>query len=282
LETNSSQQHDEDAGRLSVCHYYVDEAGDPNIFNKRGRVIIGSEGCSRYFLLGFLEVPNPQQLSNEMHALHQELLNDPYFKNVPSMQPANRKTAVAFHAKDDPPEVRREVFRLLQRYSELKFFAAVKDKEEELTYSYAQQRQNPTYRYNANQLYEFLIWRSFKGCLHKADEYHVYFASRGNKRRTQALMDALHIARQKSLRKNNGEPLGPIHVDVIPSKHHYTLQAVDYFCWALIRFFEKREDRYLEYLRPQFRMIVDLSDKRRTGAGMHYSQKRPLTLSSLP
>ena len=41
----------------SICHYYVDEAGDGTLFNARGKVIIGEEGCSRYFMLGILEVP---------------------------------------------------------------------------------------------------------------------------------------------------------------------------------------------------------------------------------
>jgi hypothetical protein len=40
-------------------------------------------------------------------------LADPYFKGVPSMQADAKKTALFFHAKDDLPEVRREVFRVL-------------------------------------------------------------------------------------------------------------------------------------------------------------------------
>jgi len=51
-----------------------------------------------------------------MNNLRQSLLADPYFKRVPSMQPAARKTALMFHAKDDVPEVRRDVFALLQKH----------------------------------------------------------------------------------------------------------------------------------------------------------------------
>ena len=32
-----------------VHHYFVDEAGDPSLFNAKGKVIVGTEGCSRYF-----------------------------------------------------------------------------------------------------------------------------------------------------------------------------------------------------------------------------------------
>jgi len=34
---------------------YFDEAGDGTLFNKHGRVIVGTEGCSRFFILGLVE-----------------------------------------------------------------------------------------------------------------------------------------------------------------------------------------------------------------------------------
>ena len=106
-------------------HYFVDEAGDPVLFDGKGRVLIGTEGCSRYFAVGLLDVADAAKLAAELDQLRAGLLADPYFKNVPSMQPEARKTALYFHAKDDLPEVRREVFKLLQRH-ELKFSAVAR------------------------------------------------------------------------------------------------------------------------------------------------------------
>lgn len=37
----------------------------------------------------------------------------PFLKAVPSMQLERKRTAIAFHAKDDCAEVRREVFKIL-------------------------------------------------------------------------------------------------------------------------------------------------------------------------
>ena len=31
-------------------YYFVDEAGDGNLFDAKGQAIIGTEGCSRYFI----------------------------------------------------------------------------------------------------------------------------------------------------------------------------------------------------------------------------------------
>ena len=98
----------------STRYYFVDEAGDGTLFNKKGRVIVGTEGCSRYFILGLVDISDPDGVGCKLQNLRARLLEDPYFKGVPSMQPEAGKTAVAFHAKDDLPEVRREVFSLLR------------------------------------------------------------------------------------------------------------------------------------------------------------------------
>jgi hypothetical protein len=73
----------------SVRHYFVDEAGDGVLFSSKGRILIGTEGCSRYFILGLLDVQEPDRLSRDLQEFHASLLADPYFKGVPSMQPGS-------------------------------------------------------------------------------------------------------------------------------------------------------------------------------------------------
>jgi hypothetical protein len=135
----------EPACATSVVHYFVDEAGDPTLFNRKGRLIVGDEGCSSYFILGKLEIEEPGVLSAQLATLRQELVADPYFKAVPSMQPEHRKTALAFHAKDDIPEVRREVYRLLLN-AKVRFYAVVRDKTHLATYVQHQNARDADYR----------------------------------------------------------------------------------------------------------------------------------------
>lgn len=97
----------------TIHNYYVDEAGDPTLFDKQGKIIVGTPGVSNYFLVGVAHVPNPQQAHRDLEDLRRRLLGDPYFKGVPSMRSDADKTALCFHAKNDLPEVRREVFKLL-------------------------------------------------------------------------------------------------------------------------------------------------------------------------
>ncbi len=66
-------------------HYFIDEGGDSVLFSRKGKVLIGSEGCSSFFMLGLLEVPDPSVLRSSLGDLRERLLTDPYFSNVPSM-----------------------------------------------------------------------------------------------------------------------------------------------------------------------------------------------------
>ena len=187
----------------SIRHYFIDEGGDGTLFSKRGKVLIGTEGCSRFFILGLLEVPDPATLQRRFDDLRARLMNDPYFNGVPSMQAKWRKTAVAFHAKDDLPEVRREVFRLLRDTEGLRFFGVVADKWRVLDYVRQQNESNPDYRYHPNELYDYLIPRLFRERLHQSSEYHITFSKRGKSDRTAALRKALQIARDRFAEQQN-------------------------------------------------------------------------------
>ena len=219
-------------------------------------------------------------MSCEMEDLRANLLADPYFKGVPSMQPESKKTALAFHAKDDVPEVRREVFHLLTRH-DLRFFAVIRDKRKLLQYVRQRNERDTTYRYHPNELYDYLVRRLFKTLLHKDDEYYIYFAKRGKADRTAALREALETARHRFSVQWVITCDAPIHVIASIPPACAGLQAVDYFLWALQRLYERREDRYVELLWPAFRLVNDLDDTRQARYGVYYSQKKPLTLAAL-
>lgn len=262
----------------SHCHYFVDEAGDPVLFNARGKVIIGQEGCSYTFMLGVLHVPEPVRLSSELETLRQNLLADPYFRRVPSMQPDRQKTSRMFHAKDDLPEVRREVFNLLMRHPELRFFAVVRDKGRGMlstvkTYVHK--------RYTPNDQYDQLVKRLFKDRLHKEDAYTITFASRGARDRTQALTRALEEARERFEKQWSIQSQAVIQIRHVPAYQEPCLQAADYLLWALQRCYEKREDRYLDFVWPLCHLVHDIDDHRKSKTGVYYTQANPLKLEGL-
>ncbi|MFL5243133.1 MAG: DUF3800 domain-containing protein [Gemmataceae bacterium] len=266
----------DDSARV-VVWYFIDEAGTPTLFDRRGRKpLVGTEQTSQYFLLGKLEVADPLALTGALDELRKSLLADPYFRSVPSMQPEEGKTSIKFHAKDDLPEVREHVFRLLMRH-EVRFAAVVRDKSRLLKEVLARNQAEPHYRYSENEIYDELVSQLFKTAFHQADHFELVFASRGEKDRSSALYTALQKAQQ--IYEQNFGIKSKHTVQVINSNpvQHGCLQAVDYFLWALQRLYEKGEDRFWTFVWPKVRVVHDLDDTRKDSFGTIYTPQKPLT-----
>ena len=266
--------------QTSPTRYFVDEAGDGTLFGSKGKILVGTPGCSRFFILGLLEVGDIAGLTQKLAALRANLLADPYFQGVPSMQPEAKKTALAFHAKDDLPEVRREVFALLAG-EDLRFLAVVKSKLATLDYVQSRNRFDATYRYHPNEMYDYLVRCLFRDRLHQEAAYDIVFAKRGSSDRTKALGVALDQARKRFAEKWNKPSNAEIEVMSESSSSSAGLQTVDYFLWALQRLYELREDRFLQMLWPQCKLIRDIDDTREAKYGVYYNKKTPLTGASL-
>jgi len=264
-----------------VCHYYVDESGDGVLFNKRGRLLLNNPACRQYFMLGLIEITCPEKLNKGLDELRAKLIHDPYFRNIPSMQREARKTALFFHAKDDLPEVRREVFKLLLQH-ELRFFAAVKSMWSVYQYVSNRNLTDSSYRYHPNELYDLTVRRLFKPLLHKKDRYIIHFARRGNTPRSKSLLGQLNKAKSRFCEQHGLESDSVIDIFMQHSYEEGGLQAVDYFLWALQRMYEAREDRYLNYIWDKVSLVVDIDDTRERQYGVYYTKKKPLILAALP
>ena len=55
---------------------------------------------------------------------------------------------------------------------------------------------------------------------------------------------------------------------------------MDYFLWALQRFYERGEDRYLNLIWPKTAVVHDMDDTRDAKCGVFYTQSKPLTLDA--
>jgi hypothetical protein len=262
-----------------VRHYFVDEAGDLTLFDARGRVIIGEAGVSRAFLVGVAEIEDVGAVSEAMRGLRSALLADPYFRNVPSMQISQRKTAIEFHAKNDLPEVRREVFRLLSTLG-VKVQVAIRRKDR-LAEAAKWLHATRGMKLSASDEYDDLVKRLFKGLLHKSDGHEVCFARRGKGDRQKALEVALERAQGNAVRSWMTASRRPFVVRSSVPSQEAGLQVVDYFLWALQRLLERGEDRYFASVADQYRLIMDLDDTREKPYGAWYSQRNPLSLEKI-
>ncbi|MHB1361688.1 MAG: DUF3800 domain-containing protein [Thermoleophilia bacterium] len=262
-----------------IHHYFVDESGDLTLFNKRGSVIVGNDGVSKMFMVGVAHIPDPDRVHHELETLRSGLLDDPYFNGVPSMQPAANKTAICFHAKDDLPEVRREVFSVLSELG-IKVQVAIRRKAKlaaaaKISYKMGSKIQQ-------NSIYDDLVKRLFRNMLHKADGNTITFAHRGSASRQEALGEAIARAKINFESHWNGtKKVSPTDILSTAPSNSAGLQVIDYYLWAIQRMYERGEDRFFNLLAPDYRLIMDLDDIRNKPYGEWYSDSNRLSLENI-
>jgi len=272
---------------MKPTHYYVDESGDTVLFGKHGEDLLESKKTTDFLILGRLEVANPIQLELDINALRAKLLADPLISTVPSMRPENRKTATHFHAKDDIPEVRHAVFKLLLRH-ELQMVAVVLEKNWLLQEVKQRQYLDPGYRYKSNghDVYDTMVWKLFDRSEEFGVARDITFAVRGNKPRTDSLrkvLDSIDASYESDL---GYRPNSQTVVRSAYPKKSAGLQACDYLLWALSRFYEHEEERYLRAVWSKFARVLDLgapaphTSGLPTQGGVQFDQNLPLTLTT--
>ncbi len=199
------------------------------MFNKRGRVLIGQEGCSSYFILGVAHIINPHDVRTKLDNLRRDILSNPYLKDIPSV---HSKTRLSFHAKDDCPEVRKDVYELISSL-DIKVYCIIRRKMSILQTVKKQNLNNESWRYSQNEIYDACVKRVFKDRLHSAEENHVTFSRRGKSDRNKKLFIELSKA-TTNFEKTSGKIVSSSHkvASNYPSNEP-CLQIIDYYLWAL-------------------------------------------------
>jgi hypothetical protein len=251
----------------STAYYFVDEAGDPVFFNKRGECIVGRPGCSKVLVLGFISVPRPVEIRKALAELRGGVLKDPYLMGIPSIE----KTARAFHAKDDVPEIRERVFRLL---SGLDFSSELVVARKIL----------PLFRKrhdsNEGHFYDDIVSKLFEHRLHLSQRNVVYFAKRGSTARQQPLERA--IARSVAMFEARWKTKLETATRVLVQRpmEEPCLQVTDYVNRAVYRAYTKKEMRFFNVIRDRVRLLCDVYDTDRYPHNF-YSQRNPFDLTKV-
>lgn len=253
--------------KIEKQFFFVDEAGDPTFYNSEGKYIVGTEGCSKILLLGFIKTEKPHVLREAMLRLQKEIIGDPYLQKIPSLQ----KTAIAFHAKNDVPEVREKVFKVIVN---LPFSAEfiVARKIESVFHN--------RHKGKEHVFYDNLIINLFQNKLHLAKQNSIYFAVRGNKHRQapleEAIQTAVNVFEQKWEMKNNAS------IQIFPQSPagEPCLQIADYMNCAVQRAFQKGDDRYIQFLQQKIAFLCDMYDFDRYPKNF-YSKKNPFDINKI-
>ena len=67
-------------------HYFVDESGDPNFFDRRKNDLLAKGLASRYFMVGYLELADLNALAKKFAAIRDEIGKDEFINVIPSVE----------------------------------------------------------------------------------------------------------------------------------------------------------------------------------------------------
>lgn len=228
-------------------YFFVDESGDPTFYDKRGNLIVGHEGCSPILILGFIETTDPVPIRRALADLHSEIAADEYLKSVPSIQ----KTNIAFHAKDDAPEVRQAVFKCIRTLDFKAQFVVARKIERVFRNSF---------HANEDEFYNYLITLLFENVLHRYTNNWIYVSQRGTRLRQAKIEQAIQSGVIKFEKRWKTKVATEVQVRPHTSVGEPCLQVIDYMNWAVNRAFVKREMRYYDYVEEKVSLLVDRYD----------------------
>lgn len=230
-----------------TTYFFVDESGDPTFYDKRGRLIVGMEGVSKILILGFIKIDDPKSVRQELSKLQKKLSQDKYLQGIPSLQ----KSLVAFHAKDDSPEVREALYKTIIK---LDFSAEI---------IIARKIENifkKRHHGKESEFYDDLITKLFANKLHISSHNEIYFAVRGSRLRQKPLEEAIEKA--KSIFESKWKIKVDSFVKIQPQRPsgEPCLQVIDYINWAVQRAFARSDMRFYKFIEDKISYLVDIYD----------------------
>jgi hypothetical protein len=227
--------------------FFVDESGDPTFYDRAGNLIVGQPGCSPILILGLVETQNPRAMRSAIVRLQNELVHDPYFQDFPSIV----KTARAFHAKDDVPEIRYRVFKLLASLDFKAQFVVARKIERVFRNRFHAREQ---------AFYDELVSKLFENLLHRYERNVIHFAKRGSRDRQLPLSRAIARGIERFEQKWNTKVASVVSVQAQTPQGEPCLSVADYMNWAVYRAFTRGEMRYYRTVEKRVSLLVDLYD----------------------
>ncbi|MEW5939741.1 MAG: hypothetical protein AB1750_08785 [Chloroflexota bacterium] len=273
MKTTGKQTDSSRGNQPFLRHRFLDEAGDTTFFGKRRAPIVGIEtGVSLCFILGMVRFRSPlTPIRREIVQLQEQVANDRYFKDIPSIQKKKASPkGYYFHATDDTHEARKIFYDYISSL-DLSFEAVVGRKIPELFIRKHNSRES--------EFYSDLLSHLLKNKLQSEGDLVLNVAQRGVVTRNIIFEHALEKATARFLEKRS-----PGHVKTRVAfnvQYPYTeplLNVTDYLCWAVQRVFERGEMRYYNFVADKIALVVDLYDNiHSVDGGNYYTIRHPLT-----
>ena len=226
-------------------HRFLDEAGDTTFYGKGQLPILGINGVSNYFMICSLAFHEPlNDIRLRFEKLKLETLENIYYQGVPSFEKRKEKFFF-FHAKDDIPEIRKAIFDFILSI-ECTCNVVIAHKKIDV---FVKKHHNREAEFYADLLSHLLVRD-----LEKPHKIVLKVSQRKQATSHKNLEFALENAQKKKNRAANND----IVFDVQNPQTESLLSLVDYFAWAIQRKFERKEDRFFNYIASKIGVIEQL------------------------
>ncbi|MDD7255206.1 DUF3800 domain-containing protein [Bullifex porci] len=244
-------------------YYFFDEAGDPQILGRKGVNLLQEGKASKVFIVGYLQVKEPKEFRKNLIKLQQEIVNDEYLQDIPSIK---NSTCTQLHACMDCPEVREKVYKFLKK-QDFKFQCIVARKKLDLF--------RKKFDLKESKIYKYLVSKLLENSLHLYSEIDCVFSSMGNVVRQDNMQEAINDAIASLKEKWHKDNTNTIRVIIQKNSEEPMLWAVDYVLWTIQRAYEKSDFRYYNYLKDKISLVFDIFDNDNY-PNIYYSNKNPL------
>lgn len=257
--------------------FYVDESGDLTFFVKNKPVKFDSANISKHFMIGMVHIKSDlSEVNKAFEELRASLIEDPFIKKIPS----SHKITQMFHAKDDADIIRREVFKLIRKF-DFSVQVIIRRKPVILRQIIQQYKQTHIKTIiSEKDMYNSMVSTLFKRSLHKND-CKIYFSQRGKTFNEESLKSAIDKAKRNFYFTYKIPNAHQINVYSSQPQYHIGLQIIDYYLWALQRLYNFEDDSYFNLLKDDFKLIIDLDDKRNHQYGEYYSKYNPISVEKI-
>jgi len=257
--------------QTQTYHRFIDEAGDMTFFLKgKAPAPLGENGISKTFILGMAHIKQSlDTVRNLIQDFCNEIEQDPYFNEIPSVKKRIQAGGFYLHAKDDPPELRYKFIQFL--LDNVSFSVQMVVGRKSLT-RFVNKHHSQEREFYADLLSHLLKDKA------RYEKLVINIAERGSSTANVNLENALLQAHERHQKRNGTQYTADIKFNVQRYSSEPILAVTDYVLWAVQRVFEKGETRFYDVLVQKIPTIIDLYDVSNfQGWKNYYSPRNPLT-----
>ena len=243
-------------------YFFIDESGDPNFYAKRKRPLWTEPTFEPLLMLGMVVVENRKVLRQAILNFQNQLLTDPLFNTIHSLNKPNWY----LHASQDHADVRLKFIEFLREQPHIKCYIVIGRKIPEIFHN---KHNGKAAEFYFDLLNKLLTLFEFDGV-----DQHMLFLSGRQSNTEERFVNAVRKAmqRQSGLASDTH-----FKCRIIPSSDYPELSVVDYFLWVLNRYITQGDKRYFAALENKFDCIYDVYEEE--GKGRIYNASNAFDLA---